>query len=130
MRAAMFAAELGDDVLEGDPTVRALERAYAAWVGKEGALYLPSGTMAKQIALGAWTHPGEEFMGQVPGFVCQPTVAEEEMMHGFVIGGAEFTESRTGFAGAALRPQHQSPACGGEGSGKGGGFGIHESGTG
>jgi threonine aldolase len=39
--------EVTRDVLEGDPTVRRLERAYAEWVGKDGALYLPSGTMAK-----------------------------------------------------------------------------------
>jgi len=62
MLEAMLRAELGDDVLEGDPTVRRLERAYAEWVGKDGALYLPSGTMANQIAVGVWTRPGEELV--------------------------------------------------------------------
>ena len=62
MRAAMASAELGDDVLDGDPTVRALEERVAAWVGKEGALFVPSGTMANQVALGAWTRPGDEII--------------------------------------------------------------------
>ena len=62
MRAAMAAAELGDDVLDGDPTVRALEARVAEWVGKHGALFVPSGTMANQVALGAWIRPGDEFV--------------------------------------------------------------------
>ncbi|MSR63397.1 MAG: aminotransferase class I/II-fold pyridoxal phosphate-dependent enzyme [Planctomycetes bacterium] len=82
MRAAMFSAELGDDVLEGDPTVRALERAYAAWVGKAGALYLPSGTMANQIALGAWTHPGEEFIAERSSHVVQWEAGGAAALHG------------------------------------------------
>lgn len=62
MRAAMAAAEVGDDVLDGDPTVRALEERVAAWVGKPGALFVPSGTMANQVALGSWTRPGDELI--------------------------------------------------------------------
>ena len=60
MRSAMASAEVGDDVLDGDPTVRRLEEFAADWLAKEGALYVPSGTMANQIALGAWTRPGDE----------------------------------------------------------------------
>lgn len=62
MREAMARADVGDDVLDGDPTVRALEEYAADWVGKAGALFVPSGTMANQIALGAWTRPGEELV--------------------------------------------------------------------
>jgi threonine aldolase len=62
MRAAMAAAEVGDDVLDGDPTVRRLEERAAAWLGKEGALFVPSGTMANQVALGASTRPGDEMI--------------------------------------------------------------------
>jgi threonine aldolase len=51
MRRAMAEAEVGDDGYGEDPTVRALEEAYAARVGKEAALFVPSGTMANQIAL-------------------------------------------------------------------------------
>lgn len=64
MRAAMLDAEVGDDVLDGDPTVRALEDEAAAWLGKPRALFVPSGTMANQVALGSWTRPGDEIICQ------------------------------------------------------------------
>jgi threonine aldolase len=64
MREAMAAAEVGDDVLDGDPTVRRLEEAAAAWLGKERALFVPSGTMANQVAVGTWTQPGDEILVQ------------------------------------------------------------------
>jgi threonine aldolase len=51
MRRAMAEAEVGDDLYGEDPTVNALEEAYAERVGKEAALYVPSGTMANQLAL-------------------------------------------------------------------------------
>lgn len=62
MREAMANCELGDDVLDGDPTVEALQELAADWVGKERALFVPSGTMANQVALGAWTRPGDEII--------------------------------------------------------------------
>ena len=55
---------MGDDVLDGDPSVARLQEIAAAWLGKEGALYVPSGTMANQIALGSHTRPGDEIMVQ------------------------------------------------------------------
>jgi len=51
MRRAMAEAEVGDDVYGEDPTVNSLEEAFAERVGKEAALYVPSGTMANQLAL-------------------------------------------------------------------------------
>ena len=51
MRRAMAGAEVGDDVYGEDPTVNALEEAFAQRVGKEAALFVPSGTMGNQIAL-------------------------------------------------------------------------------
>ncbi len=60
MRAAMAQAEVGDDVLEGDPTVRALETEVARQLGKEAALYFPSGTMANQTAIWMLAEPGTE----------------------------------------------------------------------
>jgi len=50
MRAAMAEADVGDDDYGEDPTVRALEEAFAERVGKAAALFVPSGTMANQIA--------------------------------------------------------------------------------
>lgn len=59
MRRAMADAEVGDDVYREDPTVNALEEAFAARVGKEAALYVPSGTMGNQLALRVLTRPGD-----------------------------------------------------------------------
>lgn len=58
MRRAMSDAEVGDDDYGEDPTVRALEEAFAARVGKPAALFVPSGVMANQIALRVLTRPG------------------------------------------------------------------------
>jgi threonine aldolase len=58
MRRAMATAEVGDDVYGEDPTVNALEEAFAERVGKEAALFVPSGTMGNQIALRLLAAPG------------------------------------------------------------------------
>jgi len=55
----MAEAEVGDDQYGEDPTVRALEELYAQRVGKEAAVYVPSGTMANQVALLALCRPGD-----------------------------------------------------------------------
>jgi threonine aldolase len=60
MRAAIAAAEVGDDVLGHDPTVEKLERRVAEILGKEAALFVPSGTMANQISVRAHCPPGGE----------------------------------------------------------------------
>ena len=59
MREAMASAEVGDDGFGEDPTVAALEARYAALVGKEAAVFVPSGVMANQIALRVLTRPGD-----------------------------------------------------------------------
>ena len=60
MRRAMAGAEVGDDVYREDPTVRRLEETTAALLGKQAALFVPSGTMGNQIAIKVWTRPGQE----------------------------------------------------------------------
>jgi len=60
MRAAMAAAEVGDDVLGDDPTVKLLEERMAGLLGKEAAVYVPSGTMSNTVALLSQTRPGDE----------------------------------------------------------------------
>jgi threonine aldolase len=60
MRAAMAAAPVGDDQYGEDPTVNHLQERIAELLGKEAALWLPSGTMANQVALRALTRPGDD----------------------------------------------------------------------
>lgn len=60
MKEAMMAAEVGDEQHGDDPTVNALCDRMAALLGKEAAVYLPSGTMANQIAIRVHVRPGEE----------------------------------------------------------------------
>jgi threonine aldolase len=60
MRAAMAAADVGDDVWGEDPTVRALEEAGAQMLGMAAALFTPSGTMANQIAIHVHCRSGDE----------------------------------------------------------------------
>jgi threonine aldolase len=62
MRAAMAAAEVGDDVYGEDPTLTALEAEVAALFGHEAALFTPSGSMANQIALQLLVPPGDELL--------------------------------------------------------------------
>lgn len=60
MRRAMAEAQVGDDVLGDDPTVRALEERVASLLGKEAALFVPSGIMGNTIAVLAQAPPGTE----------------------------------------------------------------------
>src|ERR671936_235318 len=60
MREAMARAEVGDDVYGEDPTVKRLEERCADLLGKEAALFVASGTMANQVALGALARAGDE----------------------------------------------------------------------
>jgi threonine aldolase len=60
MRAAMAAAEVGDDQYGEDPTTNRLQERIAGLLGKEAALWLPTGTMANQVALRVLTRPGDD----------------------------------------------------------------------
>jgi len=62
MRQAMATAEVGDDVLGDDPTVKELERHIAVLFEREASLYVPSGTMANQISLNVQSRPGWELL--------------------------------------------------------------------
>ncbi len=64
MREAMATAEVGDDVMGEDPTVAALQERVATLLGKQRALFVPSGTMGNQICLGLLTSPGDEIIGE------------------------------------------------------------------
>ena len=62
MRQALATAEVGDDVFGDDPTVLHLQERVADLLGKEAALFVPSGTMANQLALRSQTQPGDQFI--------------------------------------------------------------------
>jgi threonine aldolase len=62
MRAAMMAAELGDDVFASDPTVNALQERIAALLGKEAALFVPSGTQSNLVAIMSHCGRGDEYI--------------------------------------------------------------------
>jgi threonine aldolase len=69
MRAAMAAAEVGDDVYREDPTVNKLEKRAAEIFGKEAALFVPTGCMGNLISIKIWTHHGDEVICDELGHV-------------------------------------------------------------
>jgi threonine aldolase len=62
MRRAMAEAEVGDEQLQEDPTVNRLQEAVAELLGKEAALFLPSGTMCNQVAFAVHCRSGDEIL--------------------------------------------------------------------
>ena len=60
MRKAMASAPVGDDQFGEDPTINLLQERIAALLGKDAALWVPTGTMANQVALRTLTHPGDD----------------------------------------------------------------------
>lgn len=107
MKAAMLAAPLGDDVLDGDPSVRALEERAAAWLGKERAIFVPSGTMANQVALGVHTRPGDEILCQRYAHVTTFEAGAAGFLHGvqtMTLGGEDGRIEVAEFE-ACLRPR-------------------------
>jgi threonine aldolase len=65
MRRAMAEAEVGDDVFGDDPTVNRLQEKVAELLGKEAAIYVPSGSMANETAIRTHTEPGDEIICHV-----------------------------------------------------------------
>jgi threonine aldolase len=82
MLEAMFRAEVGDDVLDGDPTVAALERRVADLLGKDGAWFVPSGTMANSVAIGSWTRHGDEILLERSAHMVQWEAGAAGALHG------------------------------------------------
>jgi len=69
MRRVMAEAEVGDDVLGDDPTINRLQEKVARLLGKEAAVYVPSGTMANQTAIRAQTEPGDEIVADLDSHI-------------------------------------------------------------
>ncbi len=89
MRRAMADAEVGDDERDGDPTTLRLERRVAELLGKERALFFPSGVMANQAAVNLHTRPGTEIILD----------ADAHVIHWEMAGAAALS-------GAQIRPVH------------------------
>ncbi len=82
MRAAMAGADVGDDVLDKDPTVDRLERRIAELLGKEAALFFPTGTQANQAAVLLHTRPGTEAICEGESHVFHYELADAAMLSG------------------------------------------------
>lgn len=85
MRAAMAAAEVGDDVYGEDPTVNLLERRAAEIFGREAALFVPSGTMGNQIAIRLHTQPGQEVIAESRAHILDYEMATAAVFSGCLI---------------------------------------------
>ena len=85
MRAAMAAAEVGDDVYGEDPTVNLLEKRAAELFGREAALFVPSGTMGNQIALRLHTRPGQEIVAESRSHILDWEMATAAVFSGCLI---------------------------------------------
>src|SRR3954462_8910873 len=87
MRAAMAAAEVGDDVFGEDPTVQALERRTAELLGKEAALYVPSGSMADPLALRARPEHRYELLTEAMSHVANYERGAPALLSGVTVRG-------------------------------------------
>jgi threonine aldolase len=85
MRRAMADAEVGDDVLDGDPTTRRLEARIAELVGTEDALFFPSGTQANQTGIALVTEPGTELLLEANAHLIHSEVAGVAALSGVQI---------------------------------------------
>ena len=85
MRAAMAAAEVGDDVYGEDPTVNLLERRAAEIFGREAGLFVPTGTMGNQIAIRTLTQPGQEVIAESRAHILDWEMATTAVFSGCLI---------------------------------------------
>ena len=106
MRRAMAEAEVGDDVFGEDPTVNQLEARAAEILGKEGALFVPSGTMGNQTAIKAHTQPGQEIICDDRSHVILYEMGMPAVFSGCLIRGVPTTEGILSWSDVASRLRH------------------------
>src|SRR5712671_4335126 len=93
-RAAMAAAEVGDDVWDEDPTIHRLQRRAAEMVGKEASLFVPSGTMGNLCALLSHTQPGQEVILEIDSHIFQNEVAGASVVGGLQLRPLDSRDGR------------------------------------
>ena len=106
MRRAMAEAPVGDDQYGEDPTINHLQERIARLLGKEAALFVPSGTMANQIALKIMTHPGDDVV-----LGLETHMVWHESGAGAANAGVQFTQIGKGglFTAAEFRAAYHAP---------------------
>lgn len=112
MRQAMANAEVGDDVLDGDPTTRRLQAVVAELLGKDDALYFPTGTMANQAAL--WLHcaPGTEIFVDADAHIVHWEMAGAAALVGVqvrTVRGSGLTMQASDLAASIRSPSDSAP---------------------
>ena len=90
----MAEAEVGDDVLDGDPTVRRLEARVAGMLGKEAGLFFPSGTMANQAGIAVHSQPGTEALLDANAHIIHWEMAGAAALWGVQVRGVSAGEGR------------------------------------
>jgi threonine aldolase len=105
MRAAIAAAEVGDEQKREDPTVNELERRGAELLGQEEAVYLPTATMANQIALRILGEPGDELLAEENAHILLSELGGPAVHSGLVTRGLRGREGR--FAPEQIRAAYR-----------------------
>lgn len=82
MRAAIAAAEVGDDVYHDDPTVNSLESRVANLFGKDAAVFTPSGSLANQLAIRTLVRPGEELLAEANSHIVRAELGAAAVFSG------------------------------------------------
>jgi threonine aldolase len=85
MRAAMAAAEVGDDVYGDDPTINRLQERAAEIFEKEAALWMPTGCMANEVAVKVHTKPGQEIIIEERGHIHEHELAAASVFSGVLV---------------------------------------------
>ncbi|GBC93079.1 L-allo-threonine aldolase [bacterium HR15] len=85
MRRAMAEAEVGDDVFGEDPTVNRLQEMAAEMLGHDAALFVPSGTMANEIAIKVWTQPGDAILVDAESHILHYELAGPAVLSGVLV---------------------------------------------
>lgn len=106
MRRAMADAEVGDDVFGEDPTVNRLEARASEILGKEAALFVPSGTMGNQTAIKAHTQPGQEIICDDRSHVILYEMGMPALFSGCLIRGVPTSDGILTWPDVASRLRH------------------------